>query len=89
MSTPRVITALLVGALAAGCTESSPTSPSGSGSTSLTPARNLEGFWTTPFPVMFIYQTDFCGPRQNVARALWNVSWTIEAVEGDRVVLCI
>ena len=31
---------------------------------------------------MFIYQTDFCGPRQNVARTLWNVSWTIEAIEG-------
>jgi hypothetical protein len=32
--------------------------------------------------VTFIYQTDFCGSRADVARAQWNVTWTITSVSG-------
>ena len=28
--------------------------------TSLSPARNIEGTWQTPFPVTFLIKTDFC-----------------------------
>lgn len=56
----------------------------------LTPARELEGTWTTALPVTFSYQTDFCaGGKQTVAQALWNVTWEVTAVEGFENVLDI
>jgi hypothetical protein len=48
----------------------------------LTLARSLEGTWATDSAATFIYQTDFCGSKADVARALWNVTWTITSVAG-------
>jgi len=54
----------------------------------LTAARQLEGTWNTAAPVTFYYQTDFCsGERETVARALWNVTWVMTAVQGFENVL--
>jgi hypothetical protein len=69
---------LIVGT--AGC----PTDPA------LTPARKLEGTWVTAAPVTFFYQTDYCGnATENVATALWNVTWVVTAQEGYSNVLDI
>jgi hypothetical protein len=48
----------------------------------LTVARKLEGVWKTAIPVTFYYQTDFCGAKQNVATAKWDVTWTVTAQDG-------
>ena len=67
---------------AAGPTTTSPSDTSPTPSAPLTPARSIAGTWSTDAPVTFIYQTDFCGQKQDVARALWNVTWTVTAVSG-------
>lgn len=48
----------------------------------LTPARSLAGTWATDAPVTFFYQTDFCGARRDVGRALWHVTWIVTAAAG-------
>jgi len=54
------------------------------GTSTLTPARNLVGTWKTTFPVVFTYQTDFCSSQKEaVAAADWNVTFTITQVSGD------
>lgn len=77
-----LVVALVVGMAAAGCSQPSPTAPTPTPTAALTPARNIEGPWVTAAPVEFTYQTDFCGSRRDVARALWNVTWNITAVSG-------
>jgi hypothetical protein len=83
---PRVVILNLVfiaGSLSLAC--SSPTTPSAPAQTPsapLTPARNIAGTWSTDSSATFIYQTDFCGARADVGRALWNVTWVITPVDG-------
>jgi hypothetical protein len=50
--------------------------------TILTPAREMAGTWQNDSAITFYYQTDFCGARRDVARALWNVVWEVRAVSG-------
>lgn len=80
-------------ALLAGCSPNDTiTSPTSRGNTNTstttttfvppTVARQMSGRWATDSSVTFIYQTDFCGSRRDVARALWNVTWDVTAVSG-------
>lgn len=76
-----VIAVLLLAAASDGCAATSPTAPM-EPNVPLSPARQLAGVWQTPNSVQFTYQSDFCGSREDVARARWNVTWNIRAVDG-------
>jgi hypothetical protein len=68
----------------AGCS-ASPTSPTTvtAPPVALSPARSIEGTWSTAESVTFIHQTDFCdtGYRE-VGRSQWNVTWIVTPVTG-------
>lgn len=82
---PRLLNSLGLAALAliSSIVACSPTTPTGpTTATSLTPARQMAGTWQNDSPIMFYYQTDFCGLARDVARALWNVTWEVTPVPG-------
>ncbi len=55
--------------------------------TALTPARNLEGTWETPFPVTFYIRTDFTtGALEDVGRKDRGMTWTIAGTQYEDIV---
>jgi len=77
-----IVLMVVAGGLSACSSPTTPSAPAETPSIPLTPARNIAGTWTTDSAVTFIYQTDFCGARADVGRALWNVTWIITPVTG-------
>ena len=57
-------------------------------STSLTPARNLEGTWKTAFPVKFYIKTDFetFGELKDVGSESRTMTWIIIGTSEENVV---
>lgn len=53
----------------------------------LTLAREIEGTWSSKLPIPMSYQTDFCGAKQLVATATWNVTWILTPVAAFSNVL--
>jgi hypothetical protein len=49
----------------------------------LTPARKLEGTWTTPFPVNFYLNSDGCGSYSPYAKFTMKLKWTITAISDS------
>jgi hypothetical protein len=81
----RIVALILFAGIMSACGSSTTTEPSAPAATPaapLTPARNIAGTWSTDSPATFIYQTDFCGSKADVARAQWNVTWIITPVTG-------
>lgn len=74
---------LLVSAMIAfnSCNKKKEESPS----PKLSPARNLEGIWTTPFPVNFYYLTDKCGGFVRYADQAQKITWTINSTSDTEV----
>lgn len=69
------VCALLTGLLFLGCEKNTP----------LTPARQLEGTWTTPNPVTFYFDSDGCGSYGHYSKFTMKVSWQVTA-RGDSMV---
>lgn len=58
--------------------------------TNLSAARDLEGIWTTTFPVKFFIQTDFCSEKlQDVATENRSITWEIENVDDNTVFITV
>lgn len=58
--------------------------------TTLTPARNIEGTWVTTFPVKFYIETDFCSSvLELVATEERVINWEIEWVDADIVFITV
>jgi hypothetical protein len=79
-----LVLAIVAGTLS-GCSGDSSTAPTPPPTTTSAPlslARSLEGTWSTAIPVTFIYQTDFCGSKADVAHSQWNVTWIVTPVAG-------
>ena len=59
----------------------------------LSPARNLEGIWTTTFPndpVKFYIQTDFCSNNlQDVATQDRTITWEVEEIDDNTVFITL
>ena len=64
------------------------TGDSTSDSTSLTPARNLEGTWKTTFPVTFYIKTDFetYGELQDGGSENRTMTWIVTATNDENTV---
>jgi len=54
----------------------------------LTPARNLEGTWKTPFPVKFCIKTDFetFGELKDVGSENRSMTWIITGTSNENIV---
>ena len=56
----------------------------------LSAARNIEGIWTTTFPVKFFIQTDFCSKAlQDVATEDREITWEIETIDENTVFITV
>ena len=53
----------------------------------ITPARNLEGTWTTPFAVKFYLSTDRCGGFVRFADQDQKLTWTITSLSDNEVLI--
>ncbi len=53
----------------------------------ITPARNIEGTWTTPFAVKFYLSTDRCGGFVRYADQNQKLTWTITALSDNEVLI--
>lgn len=51
-----------------------------------TPARQLAGVWTTPFPAPLFYYSDACGNYARVAKVNIGMRWEIQRTNDDNVV---
>lgn len=70
-----LIASFFIAVLFLGCTKDAP----------LTPARGLEGTWTTPFPVTFYLNSDGCGSYAHYAKLTMKLQWTITAISDSFV----
>ncbi|MEO7922668.1 MAG: hypothetical protein ABIR30_03260 [Chitinophagaceae bacterium] len=52
----------------------------------ISPARNLEGNWTTPFAPTLYYYSDACGNYSRVAKAQIGMRWEINGTNDASVV---
>jgi len=71
------ISSILICILFYGCAKTTPAV--------LTPARQLEGTWTTPNPVTFYYSSEGCGSYVRYSSFKMKVSWQITAI-GDSAI---
>jgi hypothetical protein len=53
----------------------------------ITPARNIEGTWTTPVAVKFYMSTDKCGGFVRFAEQSQKLTWTITSISDNEVII--
>lgn len=53
----------------------------------ITPARNIEGTWRTPFAVKFYLSTDKCGGFVRYADQDQKLTWTITSLSDNEVII--